>query len=69
MLIGLEPGGINQKRLLNANRNISEGQTSPVAVSTLRNLTDFTSRSMLETVHEAAIYLHRFHNLDLFQQG
>lgn len=24
---------------------------------------------MLETVHEIAIYIHRFHNLDLFQQG
>lgn len=24
---------------------------------------------MLETVHEIAIYVHRFHNLDLFQQG
>ncbi|KAL3513284.1 hypothetical protein ACH5RR_026001 [Cinchona calisaya] len=25
--------------------------------------------SMLEAVHEIAIYIHRFHNLDLFQQG
>ncbi|TYG52306.1 hypothetical protein ES288_D09G016100v1 [Gossypium darwinii] len=24
---------------------------------------------MLDTSHEIAIYLHRFHNLDLFQQG
>ncbi|KAK1275798.1 hypothetical protein QJS04_geneDACA001784 [Acorus gramineus] len=24
---------------------------------------------MLETAHEVAIYIHRFHNLDLFQQG
>lgn len=24
---------------------------------------------MLDTVHEIAIYIHRFHNLDLFQQG
>ncbi|PWA34665.1 hypothetical protein CTI12_AA616920 [Artemisia annua] len=24
---------------------------------------------MLEGVHEVAIYIHRFHNLDLFQQG
>lgn len=23
----------------------------------------------LDAVHEVAIYLHRFHNLDLFQQG
>ncbi|XP_077248667.1 uncharacterized protein LOC143888200 [Tasmannia lanceolata] len=26
-------------------------------------------RSMLETVQEIAVYIHRFHNLDLFQQG
>ncbi|MFS7989048.1 putative protein alpha/Beta hydrolase [Helianthus anomalus] len=26
-------------------------------------------KSMLEAVHEIAIYIHRFHNLDLFQQG
>ncbi|KAL4561060.1 hypothetical protein LXL04_033222 [Taraxacum kok-saghyz] len=26
-------------------------------------------KSMLEAVHEVAIYIHRFHNLDLFQQG
>ena len=25
--------------------------------------------AMLETVQEIAIYIHRFHNLDLFQQG
>ena len=24
---------------------------------------------MLDTVQEIAIYIHRFHNLDLFQQG
>ncbi|KAE8658803.1 putative 2-oxoglutarate/Fe(II)-dependent dioxygenase-like [Hibiscus syriacus] len=24
---------------------------------------------MLDTTHEIAIYIHRFHNLDLFQQG
>jgi hypothetical protein len=24
---------------------------------------------MLETVQEIAIYVHRFHNLDLFKQG
>jgi len=24
---------------------------------------------VMETVHEVAIYIHRFHNLDLFQQG
>ncbi|KAL8196660.1 hypothetical protein R6Q57_024641 [Mikania cordata] len=26
-------------------------------------------KSMLEAVHEVAVYIHRFHNLDLFQQG
>lgn len=26
-------------------------------------------RAMLEALHEIAIYIHRFHNLDLFQQG
>lgn len=25
--------------------------------------------AMLDTVQEVAIYIHRFHNLDLFQQG
>ncbi|WOL04103.1 hypothetical protein Cni_G12824 [Canna indica] len=29
----------------------------------------FIAPNMLETVHEVAIYIHRFHNLDLFQQG
>ncbi|XP_073003189.1 uncharacterized protein [Typha latifolia] len=29
----------------------------------------FRQPDMLETVHEIAIYIHRFHNLDLFQQG
>ncbi|XP_042427515.1 protein FAM135B-like isoform X1 [Zingiber officinale] len=29
----------------------------------------FAPPDMLETVHEIAIYIHRFHNLDLFQQG
>ncbi|RWW47680.1 hypothetical protein BHE74_00046304 [Ensete ventricosum] len=34
----------------------------------LRRVQIFTP-DMLETVHEIAIYIHRFHNLDLFQQG
>lgn len=29
----------------------------------------FRPRDVMETVHEVAIYIHRFHNLDLFQQG
>ena len=34
-----------------------------------RREVEFVPPPMLETVHEVAIYLHRFHNLDLFQQG
>lgn len=29
----------------------------------------FRPPDIMETVHEVAIYIHRFHNLDLFQQG
>jgi hypothetical protein len=29
----------------------------------------FRPPHVMETVHEVAIYIHRFHNLDLFQQG
>ncbi|XP_078434063.1 uncharacterized protein LOC144705326 isoform X2 [Wolffia australiana] len=29
----------------------------------------FEAPAMLETIHEVAVYIHRFHNLDLFQQG
>ncbi|GJM87925.1 hypothetical protein PR202_ga03931 [Eleusine coracana subsp. coracana] len=29
----------------------------------------FRPPDVMETVHEVAIYIHRFHNLDLFQQG
>lgn len=34
-----------------------------------RRVIVFRQPDMLETVHEIAIYIHRFHNLDLFQQG
>ncbi|KAK8967313.1 hypothetical protein KSP40_PGU010399 [Platanthera guangdongensis] len=34
-----------------------------------RRSVEFRQPDMLETVHEIAIYIHRFHNLDLFQQG
>lgn len=29
----------------------------------------FRPPDVMETVHEVTIYIHRFHNLDLFQQG
>jgi hypothetical protein len=29
----------------------------------------FRPPDVMETVHEVVIYIHRFHNLDLFQQG
>ncbi|CAL9041129.1 unnamed protein product [Musa banksii] len=52
-LIGLNPKTPPTKRLLDAR---------PRRVK-------FQPPDMLETVHEIAIYIHRFHNLDLFQQG
>ncbi|WOL15534.1 protein FAM135B isoform X1 [Canna indica] len=52
-LIGLTPKSPPPRRLLNAR---------PRQVQ-------FNPPDMLETVHEIAIYIHRFHNLDLFQQG
>ncbi|XP_008781421.1 uncharacterized protein LOC103701215 isoform X2 [Phoenix dactylifera] len=57
-LIGLNPKSPPPKRLLNARPPTSQ-----------RGTTRFTPPDMLETVHEIAIYIHRFHNLDLFQQG
>ncbi|CAN1810263.1 Protein FAM135B [Linum perenne] len=52
-LIGLNPKSGTEKRL------------SDASIHTTR-IRPFT---MSETVQEIAIYLHRFHNLDLFQQG
>ncbi|KAL7199346.1 hypothetical protein ACSBR2_021602 [Camellia fascicularis] len=34
-----------------------------------RHLRKAANQPMLDAVHEVAIYIHRFHNLDLFQQG
>jgi hypothetical protein len=34
-----------------------------------KGATRFRPPDVMETVHEVAIYIHRFHNLDLFQQG
>ncbi|KAL7153367.1 hypothetical protein ABFS83_04G163900 [Erythranthe nasuta] len=36
---------------------------------TLKNNREVFVLPMLEAVHEVSIYIHRFHNLDLFQQG
>ncbi|KAJ7946668.1 hypothetical protein O6P43_031564 [Quillaja saponaria] len=53
-IIGLNHRNSSTKRLLNAE------QPGPARANQL---------SMLEAVHEVAIYIHRFHNLDLFEQG
>ncbi|XP_020245658.1 protein FAM135B-like isoform X2 [Asparagus officinalis] len=55
--IGLDPESEVPKRLTGAR------------ASTRRRRIEFKQPDMLETVHEIAIYIHRFHNLDLFQQG
>lgn len=52
-LIGINPKIGTQKRLPNAKP--LQTKIKPIA--------------MLDTVQEIAIYIHRFHNLDLFQQG
>ncbi|EEF34216.1 conserved hypothetical protein [Ricinus communis] len=48
-------GTTQKKRLLNAPKPCQAKKIQPIA--------------MLDTVQEIAIYIHRFHNLDLFQQG
>ncbi|KAI0507757.1 hypothetical protein KFK09_013885 [Dendrobium nobile] len=55
--LGLDPKIPQPRRLLDAK-----------SVSPLRSV-EFRQPDMLEMVHEIAIYIHRFHNLDLFQQG
>ncbi|KAM0940455.1 putative alpha/Beta hydrolase, lipase [Dioscorea sansibarensis] len=58
--IGLNPKSPSPpKRLLDA-------KTLPAS---RRRAIQFKPPDMLDTVHEIAIYIHRFHNLDLFQQG
>ncbi|XP_058088342.1 uncharacterized protein LOC131235214 [Magnolia sinica] len=56
--IGLNARSGSAKRLLHARtpRRLQHRQVEPTA-------------TMLETVQEIAVYIHRFHNLDLFQQG
>ncbi|XP_010912434.1 uncharacterized protein [Elaeis guineensis] len=57
-LVGLNPKSPPPKRLLNARPPTWQ-----------RRAVRFKPPDMLDTVHEIAIYIHRFHNLDLFQQG
>lgn len=52
-LVGLNYRSWSGKRLTDANAH--PAKVKPVA--------------MFDTVQEVAIYIHRFHNLDLFQQG
>ena len=44
-------------------------QTQLLDPSSLDPKAKESEQPMLEAVHEIAIYIHRFHNLDLFQQG
>ncbi|KAI3464023.1 hypothetical protein Pfo_020686 [Paulownia fortunei] len=41
----------------------------PVKPNSLKPNHEIFHQPMLEAVHEISIYIHRFHNLDLFQQG
>uniref|UniRef100_A0A5B7C301 DUF676 domain-containing protein n=1 Tax=Davidia involucrata TaxID=16924 RepID=A0A5B7C301_DAVIN len=52
--------GFNPKRLTSA---------EPLTLPQIHPLKTEKCRAVLEAVHEIAIYIHRFHNLDLFQQG
>ncbi|OAY74027.1 Protein FAM135B [Ananas comosus] len=58
-LVGLDPKSAPSRRIL----------SSKSAPSSQRRAVVFKPPDMLETLHEIAIYIHRFHNLDLFQQG
>ncbi|TKY71300.1 FAM135B protein [Spatholobus suberectus] len=53
--VGLNQTNLSTKRLLNADQ--------PASARPNHHL------PMLDAVHEVAIYIHRFHNLDLFEQG
>ncbi|CAI9757464.1 unnamed protein product [Fraxinus pennsylvanica] len=44
-------------------------QRLPVKPNDLKTNYKKPNKEMLEIVHEISIYIHRFHNLDLFQQG
>lgn len=43
--------------------------TSPAAAAAQETIASAAAGFTLDAVHEIAIYIHRFHNLDLFQQG
>ncbi|KAJ1686214.1 hypothetical protein LUZ63_017604 [Rhynchospora breviuscula] len=58
-LIGLDPKSPSSSRVSSAKSPSSSD----------RGAVFFRPPDMLETVHEIAVYIHRFHNLDLFQQG
>uniref|UniRef100_A0A0E0F9T8 DUF676 domain-containing protein n=1 Tax=Oryza meridionalis TaxID=40149 RepID=A0A0E0F9T8_9ORYZ len=53
------------RRVHNANASAAAAAAGAEGKSGL----PFRSPDVMETVHEVAIYIHRFHNLDLFQQG
>ncbi|KAK7331661.1 hypothetical protein VNO80_28398 [Phaseolus coccineus] len=53
--VGLNQTNLSTKRLLNAHQPPSGRPNHPLP--------------MLDAVHEVAVYIHRFHNLDLFEQG
>ncbi|KAE9610693.1 putative protein FAM135, alpha/Beta hydrolase [Lupinus albus] len=56
-LMGLNHRNLSPKMLVNVD------QQQPDPVSPNQNL------PVLDAVHEVAVYIHRFHNLDLFEQG
>ncbi|MQL85192.1 hypothetical protein Taro_017713, partial [Colocasia esculenta] len=58
LFIGVNARTSSSKRLLHAQQS-----TQP------RRAILFQPPAMLDTIHEVAVYIHRFHNLDLFQQG
>ncbi|CAA7396890.1 unnamed protein product [Spirodela intermedia] len=58
LFAGLNARAASSRRLLHAKQS-----TRP------RRAIFLEPPAMLETVHEVAVYIHRFHNLDLFQQG
>ncbi|KAL2968852.1 hypothetical protein AAZX31_15G047800 [Glycine max] len=53
--VGLNQNNLATKRLLNADQTASARPNHQLP--------------MLDAVHEVAVYIHRFHNLDLFEQG
>lgn len=56
--IGVDPETDVPRRLVKAKGSSAKGRAI-----------EFKQPDMLGTTHEVAIYVHRFHNLDLFQQG